>query len=196
MKIYLVDCESYSVEELLNSKYLSPVEKCSFEKYKNIEVKKEKIISRILKNKYIGEYHLSDTGKPVSNSIYFNISHSHQTVVLVMDSVPIGIDIEKIRPVNKDLVDFISSEYEKEYIKDDESFYKIWTNKEALAKAYGSGINEKPNHIPGLPINNKKIYNNDVYYNKTIKYEDFIITVSRNKDEDYSLEIIVEKIYE
>ena len=179
---------------LLNSQYFSMLEKMSFEKYKNESVKKEKIVSALLKNKYIGEYHLNKYGKPVSDSVFFNISHSHGYIALVIDQVPVGIDIELVRPVEEDLRTYISNEEEKKYIHDDESFFEIWTNKEALVKANGSGFNQRVNSISGLPINGKRVHDNKTYFNKTIKYENLIITVSREQNIDFDLEIIQEVI--
>lgn len=194
LKIYLLNYQDVSFDYLLNSKYFSILEKASFEKYKNENVKKEKIVSAYLKNKYIGEYHLNEYGKPVSDNIFFNISHSHGYIVLVIDQVPVGIDIEKIRAVEEDLRNYISNEEEKQYIHDDESFFEIWTNKESLVKANGNGINQKPNLIPGLPISGPRIYQNKIFFNKTIKYQDLVITVSREGNDEFDINVIQEVI--
>ena len=194
LKIYIFNSLEVPLDVLLNSKYISLLERSSFEKYKNLEVKKEKVVSSIFKNKYIGEYYLNEFGKPLSNDKYFNISHSHGYVVFIMDDVPIGIDIEKIKKAQDDLISYISNDEEKNYIHDDASFYEIWTNKEALVKAYGTGIKSNPKDIKGLPINDKRIYEGKTYFNKTIKFEDYIISVSRQIDEDFELEIIKESI--
>ena len=186
--------QDVSFDYLLNSKYFSILEKASFEKYKNENVKKEKIVSAYLKNKYIGEYHLNEYGKPVSDNVFFNISHSHGYIVLVIDQAPVGIDIEKIRAVEEDLRNYISNEEEKQYIHDDESFFEIWTNKESLVKANGNGINQKPNLIPGLPINGPRIYQNKTFFNKTIKYQDLVITVSREGNDEFDINVIQEVI--
>ena len=183
LKIYLFDSTNISSDELLNSPYISDVEKASFEKYKIEEVKKEKIISTIFKNKYIGEYYLNERGKPICDKCCFNISHSYGVVVFIMDEVPIGIDIEKIRKVDNKLKDFITNEQEKRYINNDEKFFEIWTNKESLLKAHGCGIT-------GLPIKGERVYENKIYINKTIRYKDYVITVSRQSNEDYSLKIV------
>lgn len=194
LKIYLLNYQDVSFDYLLNSKYFSILEKASFEKYKNENVKKEKIVSAYLKNKYIGEYHLNEYGKPVTDKVFFNISHSHGCIVLVIDQVPVGIDIEKIRAVEEDLRNYISNEEEKQYIHDDESFFEIWTNKESLVKANGNGINQKPNLIPGLPINGPRIYQNKIFFNKTIKYQDLVITVSREGNDEFDINVIQEVI--
>lgn len=192
LKVYILDTRKISLDILLSSPYVSKEESLLFDKYKNEEVKKEKIASLILKNKYIGQYYLSEQGKPLSKDKYFNISHSHGLVTLVIDSLPIGIDIELIREVDNKLISYISNEEEERYIKDNQSFFEVWTNKEALMKCIGIGINQKPNNIPGLPVNSKRIYQGQVYFNKTVIYDNFVIAISRNKDEDYSLEIIKE----
>ena len=194
LKIYILNSLEVPLDVLLNSKYISLLERSSFEKYKNLEVKKEKVVSSIFKNKYIGEYYLNEFGKPLSKDKYFNISHSHGYVVFIMDVVPIGIDIEKIKKAQEDLINYISNDEEKQYIRDDASFYEIWTNKEALVKAYGTGIKSNPKDIKGLPINDKRIYEGKTYFNKTIRFNDYIISVSRQIDEDFELEIIKENI--
>ena len=111
-----------------------------------------------------------------------------------MDQVPVGIDIEKIKPVEEDLKEFVSNEEEKLYIHDDQSFFEVWTNKESLVKANGKGINKKPNTIPGLPINGLRVYENKTFFNKTIKYKDLIITISRESSDDFDIGIVKEAI--
>ena len=192
LKIYILNTNDISVDALMNSPYISEYEKPSFDKFKNEMVKKEKIASSIFKNKYIGEYRLNEFGKPVCDDKHFNISHSHGYVVFVMDTVQVGVDIETIRPVKKELSDYTSNEEEKAYIRDEETFYEVWTNKEALVKADGHGIRGKVNLIPALPLNGVRSYNGQTYRNITIKYKDYIITVSRQNKEDYSLDIVEE----
>ena len=185
IKVYILDIRNINEEALLSSQYV----KDSFETYKDDETRKEKIASSILKNKYIGQYHLNEYGKPISEEKCFNISHSHGLVVLVIDTVDVGIDVEQIRPVDEKLKAYISNKEEKEYIKDDETFFEIWTNKEALVKAKGIGIKEKVKDIPSLPINGVRLYKNEQYINQTIRYLDYIITVSRKALDAPELEI-------
>ena len=61
-------------------------------------------------------------------------------------------------------------------------------------KASGTGIRNKPNSIPGLPLNGIVVYNNINYFNKTIRYDDLIITTSKEDVNDYEIEIIKEVI--
>ena len=189
IKVIILDCHNLSLERLLNSKYISQLEKTFFDKYKDETTKIEKVVSAYLKNKYIGSYYLSESGKPLSNDKYFNISHSGLLVTLIIDKYPIGVDIEKIRPVKEELIDYVTNVEEKKYVHDEETFFEIWTNKEALVKSLGIGIKQKPNNIPALPINGLRQYEGKTYINKTVKYKDYIISTSRQSNEDYSLEI-------
>ena len=184
-----VDTNSVSIDILLSSSFLSEKDLAFLERFKIEEVKKEKACSLIFKNKYVGQYHLNEFGKPLSESCYFNISHSKGVVVFIKDHVPIGIDIEQIRSAGQAMIDYISSEEEKEYIKDDLNFYEIWTNKESLTKAIGTGIKEKIKDIPGIPINGLKTYQEKHYYSVTKKFKDFIISVTRENDEPFDIDI-------
>lgn len=194
MKVYLIDSHSVVMDDILNSPYVSNF----FNECKNEETRKEKIISNYLKNKYIGKYHIDENGKPLADHTYFNISHSHGLVAFIQSDVPIGIDIEKIRPISNTLQEYISNDSEKKYIHDEISFFEVWTNKEALIKCFGSGLKTKAKDIPALPINDRRIYKNNIFFNKTIRYKDYIITVSRQKDEDFDVawdETRIECIY-
>ncbi len=63
-------------------------------------------------------------------------------VVAISDS-NVGIDIEFIKP-HRSKIDRLLTEKDIEYISSsaekDQSFYKIWTGKEAYAKALGTGL--------------------------------------------------------
>ena len=127
------------------------------------------VILRLLLSKYTGiipeliEIHKNKYGKPFikSDELKFNISHSKDKLAIAMASFEVGIDIEYINP-NFDIyeiIDITLSESEKLNIKklefslQNKQFYKYWTQKEALLKAMGTGINmdlnklEIPNNI-------------------------------------------------
>lgn len=91
-------------------------------------------------------------GKPSFKecNIEFNVSHSSEYVVCAIDSVPIGIDIEKIIPVQPSIISMFTSS-EKDYIlsQDDflSAFFRIWTLKESYIKAIGTGLSTPLNHF-------------------------------------------------
>jgi 4'-phosphopantetheinyl transferase len=113
---------------------------------------------RFLLSKYLSAAPLAieieDKGrkKPmISNpvcDIHFNISHSGEWVLIGMARNELGIDIEKInlRFEFFDLLDEHFNEAERSYISGASNptvaFYYLWTRKEALTKAWGTGLQE------------------------------------------------------
>lgn len=192
--VILVDTKDISLDRLLNSVFLSDSNVETIRKFIPEETKKEKATSFILKNKYIRNYHLNDYQKPIADGVFFNVSHSNGVVVFVKDNSSIGIDIEKIREFNHKLMDYISSKEEKSYIKDEKTFFEIWTNKESLVKNIGTGIYGQIKSITSLPINGVKVFNNKKYYSKTIEYKNFIISVTRETEEEFEINIIEEEL--
>ena len=66
---------------------------------------------------------------------------------MALDEGPIGIDIEAIRHVDKELIQRTMNEKERELVNEglselerDRAFTRLWTQKEAVAKALGTGI--------------------------------------------------------
>lgn len=85
-------------------------------------------------------------GKPVAENCFISISNSHSKCAVCVSSNPIGIDIEKITDKNfEKTVKKTFSEKEKEYLTKNysaETFYEIWTRKEAYSKISGEGIKD------------------------------------------------------
>ena len=183
LTLLFVDTNTKSLESFLLSSFLSDENIKELSRYKLEETKKEKAVSMILKNKYIGEYSLNESGKPLSKSCYFNISHSKGYV-----------DIEKIRPVEDDLIEYISSSEEKKYITSDQKFYEVWTNKESLTKCLGTGIKEKIKDIPSIPINDVKTYKEKLYRSQTINYQDSVISITRESIDPFEIKIQEENL--
>lgn len=110
-----------------------------------ILVEKLKDNSERLKDKWVYNEH----GKPYfegRNDLFFSISHCKSAVAAVVAEEEIGIDIEEISRYKESLVKYVLSEEESLELKDDdlehkaEKFIKIWTQKEAAFKYYGTGI--------------------------------------------------------
>ena len=77
--------------------------------------------------------------------IQFNIAHSGNIVGCAFsETLKIGLDIEKIRPINLADFDYILNEMDQEYLTKAMNpyyaFFKIWTIKEAVTKAIGKGL--------------------------------------------------------
>ena len=80
-------------------------------------------------------FHLS----PFTFHLYFSISHCKAGIAVAIDDQPVGIDIETIRHANEDLVERTMNEKERVGM-DDRTFTRLWTQKEAIVKAEGTGI--------------------------------------------------------
>jgi len=93
------------------------------------------------------EWKYNEHGKPyIANGPYFSISHCKEGIAVAIDDAPIGIDIEAIRHANEDLIERTMNEEEKRLIANsqqpiaDREFTRLWTQKEAIVKAEGTGI--------------------------------------------------------
>ncbi len=156
---------NFSCFEEINKfkKLLSIDEKNKSQKFIFEKDKKEYTICRgvlrILLSKYLNiepkkiMFNYNKYGKPSLNgnrsNIKFNVSHSKDMCTIAINqNNDIGIDIEFINPKvdTDDIVKDFFSEYEiKNYFNIEKKerlkmFYKIWTRKESLIKAYGMGL--------------------------------------------------------
>lgn len=89
--------------------------------------------------------------KEHSYDIQFNTSHSGDVAILALNkNHPIGVDIECLKSFRgmSDIIDHFFSAKEKAYLasisveKKRETFYRIWTAKEAFLKATGEGLSD------------------------------------------------------
>lgn len=92
-------------------------------------------------------------GKPfVENALgcHFGISHSSGKIAIAVDVLPVGVDIERVREVNLDIVEhFFSVEDIKIFSEipmkhKNEYFFKMWTQKESYVKCIGKGFSGMP----------------------------------------------------
>ena len=86
-------------------------------------------------------------GKPYLKGhpdIHFNLSHCPKAALCAIAGVPVGADIESIRPYNPQLARRVLSEAEVEQVESSPSpdivFARLWTMKESLLKLTGEGI--------------------------------------------------------
>lgn len=93
------------------------------------------------------DWQKEEHGKPyLANieNIHFNISHSGRMAMCAIDTKPVGVDIEKIKPYSDNVARRIMSAEEWRAFavaqNKEEMFYKIWTLKEAYLKYTGDGI--------------------------------------------------------
>lgn len=170
MKFY-----QYNIQDLNDKSYMhyyslmSEGKKCRVDRFRFQDDKKRTAVGEMLARQAISEwcgvpeesitFEIAEHGKPYAKglNVEFNISHSADMVVCVVDDNPVGVDIEKIRPVDLNTAKRIFSEEEIRYIfgcapdtKDYnhylndailQRFFELWTKKEAYGKLVGKGIN-------------------------------------------------------
>lgn len=93
------------------------------------------------------EIGIGEHGKPylIGLPYHFSISHSHGIVACAVADVPVGVDIERVIPVDgariKGLAKRFFTKGELEYILSAQdtarAFYCIWTRKESVSKCTG-----------------------------------------------------------
>ena len=86
------------------------------------------------------EWSYNEHGKPfIEGAPYFSISHCMEGIAVAIDDTPVGIDIEGMRHANEDLIERVMNAEERVGM-DDRKFTRLWTQKEAIVKAEGTGI--------------------------------------------------------
>ena len=164
----------YDIRDLTNAEYqkwysLMRVDKQQrVDRFRFPDDKKRTVVGEMLARKAIAEwcdvasesivFDVNEYGKPfaIGLDVEFNISHSGDLVVCAIDDNPIGIDVEKIRPMDLSVAKRICSDNELRYLFDcklDESnfcyttdiktlarFFELWTAKEAYSKSMGGSL--------------------------------------------------------
>ena len=163
--------------------------KLRIDKYRFTDDQKRSIAGEMLAKTTIGKYldipaeqiklAQGKSGKPyaVNFNIEFNISHCEEIVVCAINNTPVGIDIERIRPISPEVAKKFFTIAEQKYIlgktpcaEDYDTefndvqlkrFFECWTAKEAYLKYTGEGLTD---NLSALEIDNThitKIIEND-----------------------------------
>ena len=90
---------------------------------------------------------VGEHGKPSLQEhpgIHFNMSHCANAIACAMGNMPIGIDVESTeRKISDALMRHTMSPQEQEEITGDPiRFFRFWTQKEALVKLRGTGLQD------------------------------------------------------
>lgn len=102
------------------------------------------------------QIHRDAAGRPYLSGcdLYISIAHSDHKVACAVSETPVGIDIERIRPIKQGLIHYVCTEEEMRYVlgahteaccEDTEvlhRFFEVWTAKEAYFKKQGTGITD------------------------------------------------------
>ena len=116
------------------------------------EDRKRSLLGEILIKKLLCEEGIKATlesdssGRPYLSGaeLYVSIAHSGEMAICAISENPVGIDVERIKPINLKLINKVCTEREKAYVEKAQdpslSFLEIWTAKEAYFKKHGTGI--------------------------------------------------------
>ncbi len=142
---------------------LSPEEKARAGRYKSKSRAAQFIVARGLLRRILGEitgvppsdlrFTTNEHGKPTfaedEINLHFNVAHSESVALIAITRVgPVGVDIEAIRSISniERLARRWFSDEDYQYImhadtsNQDARFFRLWTRKEALLKAWGVGL--------------------------------------------------------
>lgn len=101
--------------------------------------------------------HCHSNGQPYLTGceLQVSISHCDQMIACAINEDPVGIDIERIRPIKLNIcrhvcvpeeMEYLSADQPKDQLCQDENilrrFFEIWTAKEAYYKKCGTGITD------------------------------------------------------
>lgn len=141
-----------TLDELLKQLPVSMLERAK--RYKFEQDAYNFVLGRLLLGKGLGLYNLASSllteiyynkeGKPLLKDIYFSIAHSQDLVACAITfSGKIGLDVEFARSIVPKHFRHCFTDKEWAKIGEDEgmdTFYKYWTQKEAILKANGLGL--------------------------------------------------------
>ena len=193
MHIYHFNINNMTDDEFIRYySLMNPEKQKRVDRFRFYDDKKRTVAGEMIARKAISEkcnvnpekiiFATEKHGKPFAEdlSIHFNISHSEDFVVCAVADTPVGIDIEKIRPINLKTAKKFCNEDELLYIfghmpaENDFAettdtvlltrFFEIWTKKEAYGKCIGEGLCFE------IPENNYKF---EVFYD----IDGYIITL-------------------
>lgn len=102
--------------------------------------------------------HYTSNGKPyLNNNIYVSISHDNDIVVVALDTIPVGVDIQFYKEINPTFKSILNIS------GDDKTSTDLFSKKEAVLK------------LKGDIFKNIKNYNVDDYNFETVYEEDYVI---------------------
>ena len=172
------DTASFSEEELQSAfAEMSPSRKEYIHSLRQSKDKARSIAAELLVLQLLEEsfgitnaqLHRKENGQPYLTGcdLYVSITHCEGKIACVISHDPVGIDLERIRPVDLKLCRHVCVAEEKAYVLGDcreyeerecqdqevlRRFFEIWTGKEAYFKKIGTGVtNLKSVNVLTLP---------------------------------------------
>lgn len=120
------------------------------------------------------KYEADKNGKPEfvnACDIHFSLSHSKNIAVCAIAQTPVGVDVQEIKEPNLKIAEKYFTQNELSLNDGSDSwFMHIWSRKEAVAKAEGTGISIGLSKID--VSSNNVILNGEKYYVQDIAIQD------------------------
>lgn len=130
---------------------LSPSRKAHIDAFRNEKVRRQSLAGELLLRSLLAQLGIDavperlPSGQPVlsGSDAFVSIAHCDDYIVCAVSDRPVGIDIEKRRPLKPGMIRRVCTPEELAYVQDDETrFFEIWTAKEAWFKLQGTGITD------------------------------------------------------
>lgn len=184
---FILNTDLLDDEQLFN-KHLALMPEKRRDKVIRMAKEKQKLSlgAGILIKAFVGDdISYNEYGKPISDKLEFNISHSGKYVVISTASEPVGVDIQIFKRGMRHIAHrFFSVEecitIDQSYTPDT-TFIKIWSLKEAFLKCVGIGLCNDLNNF-SVKIDDDRItvsqnFNNNFYYFKNYEVEGYQLSV-------------------
>lgn len=120
------------------------------------EKKLQNLCAGLLLRSLAGERDIvyGEHGKPtLPDGPFFSLSHAGNLAVLAVSDAPVGVDVEKPRPVRDAVARRYFQAEELVWMEHDplSRFFFLWTRKEAVLKCCGRGLSLDPGSFSVLP---------------------------------------------
>jgi len=152
----------------------------------------------------------NEYGKPIlvgDTSVQFNISHSGEWVVGALSNYPVGIDVEKLDPIDLGIARrfLVKSEFDElcsiagpEVLY---SFYDLWTVKESYIKAIGMGLSMPLDSFLVLRENHKIMIRTDglmenCYFKQYDLDHQHIMSVCSMLDNEFADKVVIGRVHD
>ena len=127
----------------------------------------------------LGEVTQSNTPTlPIPAALHFNLSHCKPAIACVLADHPVGVDIERIGRYEESLARYVLNDQEFAIVQQSPdphvAFIRYWTQKEAIVKLTGRGIDDD---LKNLLLN----YNNVLLHTEEHLTKGYVVTVAEYK---------------
>ena len=92
------------------------------------------------------EIYKTDKGKPLikGDNLFFSLSHSCSIAICALSDKPVGVDVQIVKCIKNDVAKKYFTQSENDILNNSENkkdtFFRLWTAKEAYSKLTGDGI--------------------------------------------------------